>query len=290
MLTLWLLLALMIAGAMHAARWPVILKNCSNSTKRLKGSDRNSARIPVPARTLKVLLGAFGIAVIAIAATFVIAGAKSVLAPFAIGLALFVMAGALTDLVERTGVLRMSAAVSLMRAKGLPRSTWGTALAHFGLGVTLIGVVCETQWGAEQIAAMKPSETLSIRGYNFTFNGLVSRDGPNYRELAAKFTVRDGGNVIGVMEPSKRNFPSRNNSTTEAALMTRGLSQLYLSLGEPNPDGSIAIRLYHKPLVLLIWLGAVVMMIGGALSLSDRRLRVGAPKPAKPKVALQPAE
>ncbi len=236
------------------------------------------------------LLGAFGIAAIAIAATFVIAGAKSVLAPFAIGLAFFVMVGALTDLIERTGVFRMSAAVALMRAKGLPRSTWGTAFAHFGLGVTLIGVVCETQWGAEQIAAMKPSETLSIRGYNFTFNGLVSRDGPNYRELAAKFTVRDGGNVIGIMEPSKRNFPSRNNSTTEAALMTRGLSQLYLSLGDPNPDGSIAIRLYHKPLVLLIWLGAVVMMIGGALSLSDRRLRVGAPKPAKPKVALQPAE
>ena len=61
--------------------------------------------------------------------------------------------------------------------------------------------------------------------------------------------------------------------------MTRGLSQLYLSLGDPNPDGSIAVRLYHKPLVLLIWLGALVMVFGGALSLSDRRLRVGAPKP-----------
>jgi cytochrome c-type biogenesis protein CcmF len=77
-------------------------------------------------------------------------------------------------------------------------------------------------------------------------------------------------------------------STTEAALFTRGVSQLYLSLGDAEPDGSIAVRLYHKPLVLLIWLGAVVMVVGGALSLSDRRLRVGAPRPAKP--ALQPAE
>jgi cytochrome c-type biogenesis protein CcmF len=68
------------------------------------------------------------------------------------------------------------------------------------------------------------------------------------------------------------------------------VSQLYLSLGDPNPDGSVPIRLYHKPLVLLIWLGAVVMMFGGALSLSDRRLRVGAPKPAKAKAAMQPAE
>ena len=78
-------------------------------------------------------------------------------------------------------------------------------------------------------------------------------------------------------------------STTEAALMTRGVSQLYLSLGDTNADGSIAVRLYHKPLVLLIWLGALVMVLGGALSLSDRRLRVGAPKPAA-KPALQPAE
>ena len=72
--------------------------------------------------------------------------------------------------------------------------------------------------------------------------------------------------------------------------MARGFSQLYLSLGDPEPDGSIAVRLYHKPLVLLIWLGAVVMVIGGALSLSDRRLRVGAPQPARGKPAMQPAE
>jgi cytochrome c-type biogenesis protein CcmF len=102
--------------------------------------------------------------------------------------------------------------------------------------------------------------------------------------------VRRNGEVVGVMEPSKRNFPSRNSGTTESALMNRGFGQLYLSLGDPNPDGSIAVRLYHKPLVLLIWLGAVVMVIGGAFSLSDRRLRVGAPKPARSKTAMQPAE
>jgi cytochrome c-type biogenesis protein CcmF len=73
-------------------------------------------------------------------------------------------------------------------------------------------------------------------------------------------------------------------------LMQRGFAQLYLSLGDPNPDGSIAVRVYYKPLVLLIWLGAVVMVIGGALSLSDRRLRVGAPQPARSKPALAPAE
>jgi cytochrome c-type biogenesis protein CcmF len=119
---------------------------------------------------------------------------------------------------------------------------------------------------------------------------MVSRDGSNYRETAAHFTVRKGGAVIGVMEPSKRIFPSREGmSTTEAALMTRGASQLYLSLGENNSDGSIAVRLYHKPLVLLIWIGLIAMAIGGALSLSDRRLRIGAPKPAA-RVVAQAAE
>jgi cytochrome c-type biogenesis protein CcmF len=119
---------------------------------------------------------------------------------------------------------------------------------------------------------------------------MVSRDGSNYRETAAHFTVRKGGAVIGVMEPSKRVFPSRDGmSTTEAALLTRGVSQLYLSLGDNNADGSIAVRLYHKPLVLLIWLGTLVMALGGALSLSDRRLRIGAPKPAA-RILAQPAE
>ncbi len=79
-------------------------------------------------------------------------------------------------------------------------------------------------------------------------------------------------------------------ATTEAALMTRGASQLYLSLGDPEADGAVPVRLYFKPQVLMIWLGALIMFLGGALSLSDRRLRVGAPRPAKVKAALQPAE
>jgi cytochrome c-type biogenesis protein CcmF len=163
-------------------------------------------------------------------------------------------------------------------------------VAHFALGVTLLGIVFATNWGSERIIALKPSQTVSISGYDLSFNGMVSRDGSNYRETAAHFTVRKDSTVIGIMEPSKRTFPSRDGmSTTEAALLTRGVSQLYLSLGDSNADGSIALRLYYKPLVLLIWIGALVMALGGALSLSDRRLRIGAPKPAA-RILAQPAE
>jgi cytochrome c-type biogenesis protein CcmF len=236
------------------------------------------------------LVGAAGIAAIAVAVIFAMEGGGPLLVPFAIGLALYVMAGALTEIVERTGLLKVPLATAFARARGLPRSAWGATFAHFGLGITLLGVIGETQWSLERIAELKPGQSIAIRRYDLHFDGVTARQGPNYRELAARFTVRRHGDVVGVMEPAKRSFPSRGTAVTETALMTRGVSQLYLSLGDPNPDGSLAVRLYYKPLVLLIWFGAVVMVIGGALSLSDRRLRVGAPKPARSKAALSPAE
>jgi cytochrome c-type biogenesis protein CcmF len=236
------------------------------------------------------LIWALAIGIIGIAATFAIAGTHAILAPFVVGLALYIMAGALTDLVERTGLFRLPVATAVKRAIGLPRSAWGTTFAHFGVGLLIIGIVAETVWGAEQIATLKPSQTIAIRHYEFTFDRIAPREGPNYRELVAHFTVRRNGVVLGELEPAKRSFASRATTTTEAAIMTRGLSQLYLSLGDQNADGAITVRLYHKPLVLLIWLGALVMVFGGALSLSDRRLRIGAPRPAKSRTALQPAE
>jgi cytochrome c-type biogenesis protein CcmF len=234
------------------------------------------------------LIGAAAIAITAIAVVFAMQGGGPILVPFAVGLALFTMAGAVTDIVERTGVLKVPLSTAFSRARGLPRSAWGTAFAHFGLGIVLLGIIGETQWASERIAELKPGQTIAVRRYELTFDGTTTRQGPNYRELSAQFTVRrQGSGVIGVMRPSKRSFPSRNTATTETALMTRGFSQLYLSLGEPNPDGSIAVRLYYKPLVLLIWLGAIVMVIGGTLSISDRRLRVGVPKPARRRVAVR---
>jgi len=236
------------------------------------------------------LLAALAVAIVAMAAAFAVAGGGPVLAPFVVGLAFFVMAGALTDVAERTGLFRVPFSAAFGRAAGLPRSAWGTTIAHFGVGVSLLGIVGETQWGAERVAALKPGEVISVRHYDFTLDGLSQRRGPNYQERVAHFTVRRNGEVIGAMEPATRAFPVRQMNKSEAALMTRGTSQLYLSLGDSDDNGAVTVRLYHKPLVLLIWIGAVVMMAGGALSLSDRRLRVGAPRPARGKPALQPAE
>ncbi|OPY97823.1 c-type cytochrome biogenesis protein CcmF [Bradyrhizobium sacchari] len=232
--------------------------------------------------------GIAGLVAVAIAWGWASGGAT--LAPLAIGLGVFVIAGAVTDLVERTGFVRLPFATVLHRARGLPRSAWGTAFAHAGLGVALIGIVCETTWNSEYIATMKQNEVAHIAGYDVKLDGLFQRQGPNYREMIAEFNVSRDGEALSVMTPSKRSFTTRGSSTTEAALLTRGASQLYISLGDATAEGAIAVRIYHKPLVLLIWWGPVLMALGGVLSLSDRRLRVGAPKPARAKQRLQPAE
>ncbi|RXG96928.1 heme lyase CcmF/NrfE family subunit [Bradyrhizobium zhanjiangense] len=236
------------------------------------------------------LLAAGVASLVVVAITWAWARGGSALAPLALGLGVFVVAGAVTDIVERTGLVRLPFATVLHRARGLPRSAWGTALAHAGLGVALIGIVCETTWNSEYIATMKQSDVAHVAGYDVKLDGLFQRQGPNYREMIAEFNVSRDGETLSVMTPSKRSFTTRGSSTTEAALLTRGASQLYISLGDATAEGAIAVRIYHKPLVLLIWWGPVLMAFGGVLSLSDRRLRVGAPKPARAKQRLQPAE
>jgi cytochrome c-type biogenesis protein CcmF len=229
-------------------------------------------------------------ALVALAVAWAWARGGSALAPLAIALAIFVIAGAVLDVAERIALGRLPLATSLHRAKGLPRATWGAAFAHAGLGIALIGVVCETTWNSEYIGTLHAGDVRTIAGYELTFEGSTQRKGPNFNELVSKFKVSEAGRQLGVMTPSKRSFTTRGMATTEAALMTRGVSQLYVSLGDTTSDGGVAVRIYHKPLVLLIWFGPVLMAFGGLLSLSDRRLRVGAPQPARSARGLQPAE
>jgi len=97
----------------------------------------------------------------------------------------FSMAGAVTEIVDRTGLLKVPLRTAFARARGLPRSAWGAAFAHFGLGLTLLGIIGETQWSMERIAELKPGQSIQIRRYDLHFDSLASRQGPNYRELAA---------------------------------------------------------------------------------------------------------
>jgi cytochrome c-type biogenesis protein CcmF len=223
---------------------------------------------------------AMAASLVAAAVTYVGAGGKGVLAPFGVALGVWLVAGSLVDLAERSRLFRINARESLARLWGLPRSALGTSFAHAGVGLCVIGLVSASAHQSETIAALKPGETAEVAGYTLLFEGAAPASGPNYTEERARFAVTRGGMHQFALAPAKRFYPTRQMTTTEAAIETVGLSQLYVSLGDRLENGSIAVHAYYKPLVTLIWLGAIVAALGGALSLSDRRLRVGAPRRA----------
>jgi cytochrome c-type biogenesis protein CcmF len=221
---------------------------------------------------------AFGVALMAALAAFVIVDTISVFAALGIGLAFWLIVGALTDLATKSGIGSVGAKVALRRFAGLPRSVFGTALAHLGLGVTVLGIVSVTALEVEKIVAMRPGQTVEIAGYTLRFDGIEPVKGPNYVDDEGRFSLADShGRQLAEIVSAKRLYTARQMPTTEAGIATRGFSQIYVSLGDQTSGGAIVVRIWWKPMVTLIWLGAVVMMIGGAASLLDRRLRVGAP-------------
>jgi cytochrome c-type biogenesis protein CcmF len=203
-----------------------------------------------------------------------------VLAPVAAALAVFVMLGAISEVVARAFRGRPSGPIALNRALGFRLSFWGGTLAHFGVGVVLLGLSA-TGFGAETIVSMRPGEPAEVGPYRVTYERLLSRAGPNYQETVARMNISLDGAPVTTLEPTRRNFGARKMETTEAGIATLWLGQLYISIADPAADGSLPVRAYWKPLVTLIWLGAVMMAFGGALSLADRRLRIGAPVRAR---------
>lgn len=224
------------------------------------------------------LMAAFAAALAAMLVTGLFIDGASVFAALGIGLAVWLVAGALTDLAVKSGVGSVAPAVMLRRFAGLPRSVFGTALAHLGLGLTLLGIVATLSFGTEKILTMRAGETVELSGHTLRFVGLYPAQGPNYSEDRGRFElIGVSGSPVGEISSAKRFYPVRQTTTTESGIKTLGLSQLYISLGDEAKDGSVVVRLWWKPLVTLIWGGGLVMMAGAAMSLMDRRLRVGAP-------------
>ncbi len=240
--------------------------------------------------TAQRLYAVFGISLLATVAMFAFAYGGPVAAPLGIGLGIYLVLGSLNEIVTRSWSQGTPLAVAWRKASNLPRSTWGTVLAHAGVGLTVIGIAA-TAWGVEGLASVKPGERLKAGDYEVRLERVIPRTEANYREDVALFTVFRQGHEVGSLESMKRLYVTRGMPTTEAGIMTVGLGQVYVSLGEMQPDGSVGVRLYYKPLVLLIWIGSVIMALGGGVSLTDRRLRIGAPVRAKTTAAAAvPAE
>jgi cytochrome c-type biogenesis protein CcmH/NrfF len=227
------------------------------------------------------LYAAFGLAIAMTLITFYAWGMDRVLAPLGVGLAVWVMAGSVSEIVTRVKFFQIGPKRGFARLVGLPGSAWGTAAAHFGIGVTVLGIVTASAFQEERVLTMRPGDTVELAGFQVTFDGAAPRRGPNYTEEVGHFSVRQGGTLVTGLDPSKRVYTARQMPTTEAAIHTSGFSQLYLSLGESRGDGAVDVRVYFKPLITLIWIGCVIMALGAVFSMADRRLRVGAPKPAR---------
>jgi cytochrome c-type biogenesis protein CcmF len=240
--------------------------------------------------TAQRLYAVLGIVIVATLVMLAFTAGGPVGAPLGIGLGAFLVLGSLNEIVTRSWSRGSPLLVTWRKARNLPRSAWGTALAHAGVGVTVIGIAA-TAWDLEGIGTLKIGDRLSAGPYTVRLERVVPRQEANYREDVVTFRVFRNGDEIGMVDTMKRLYVTRGMPTTEAGIVTIGLSQIYASVGEIRPDGAIGLTLYYKPLVLLIWLGAVVMATGGALSLTDRRLRIAAPAPARSiPVASVPAE
>jgi len=218
----------------------------------------------------------------AILATFALMPDGPVLAPFAMGLAAWLAGGALAEWAGRIKLFTIPLADSWRRLAGMPRSASGMTLAHLGLGIMIVGITGSSAWRAELITTLEPGESAQGAGYTVTLREVTRGQGPNYNYERGILVISDEGRAVTTLSTERRFFPIASQTTTEAGIHTTWISDLYGVIGErgrsPETANAWTIRFFVNPFVPWIWLGALVMVFGGSLSLTDRRHRVGAPR------------
>ena len=187
----------------------------------------------------------------------------------------WLIAGALAEIVERTRAFRAPAAESLRRLGGLPRGAWGMTLAHLGLGIFVLGAVFEVTWKIEAAEAIRVGGVVQAGAYSVRLDSVQPVEGPNYDADRGMLSVTRDGRPICQVTPERRFYPAGGQTTTEVGLCYQGFSHVYVVLGERRDGGTYLVRAYWNPWASLIFVGPVLMGLGGLVSLSDRRLRLG---------------
>ncbi|CAN4268035.1 CcmF Cytochrome c biogenesis factor [Methylophilaceae bacterium] len=154
------------------------------------------------------------------------------------------------------------------------RSWWGMVFAHLGIAVFVLGVTVVKGFESEIAVKMHPGDVAHLAGYDFTFDGVESRNGPNYTANHGQIHVSKNGVLRTVLEPEKRLYAVTNMPMSEAGISPHLIHDLYASLGEPLDGGAWSVRIYHKPMVEWIWFGCLMMAFGGLLAMSDKRYRL----------------
>ena len=163
----------------------------------------------------------------------------------------------------------------MSKLKSITPAFYGMLLAHLGLAVFVIGVTMVKGYESEQDLRMQTGDTVNIHGFDFKFDGATPETGPNYESMRGTFYVSKNGHEITTLTPEKRFYPVQGSMMTEASVSAGITKDLYVSLGERLEDGAWSVRIYIKPFVQWIWLGAILMALGGILALIDKRYRTG---------------
>jgi cytochrome c-type biogenesis protein CcmF len=219
---------------------------------------------------------AFVVTAAAALVTLAATGARSIGAACGLALAAWLFAATLTELAERIRLVAEPGG-ALRRALHLPRATWGMTLAHAGMAVVIAGITGSNAWTEERIVDARPGDRIALAGYTVVLDAVNEVSGPDYTATRADMRLLRDDREIAVLNPEKRFFPVENGSATGVAIRTNLLSDVYAVIGDPDGKGGYTLRLYWNPLVPWIWLGAAAMALGGIVSLTDRRHRVGAP-------------
>jgi cytochrome c-type biogenesis protein CcmF len=195
-------------------------------------------------------------------------------------LATWIVATTLLGLAHRA---RASAGTTLFAKLVSPsRSYYGMVVAHLGIAVFVVGVTLVKGYGTENDLRMEPGDTTELAGYTFRFGGVRDVEGPNYVAARATLEVTRSGKPVTVLYPEKRVYTVQQNPMTEAAIDTGFTRDLYVALGDSVGASAWVVRVQHKPFVLWIWGGCLVMALGGALAISDRRYRIASQRAATP--------
>jgi cytochrome c-type biogenesis protein CcmF len=157
------------------------------------------------------------------------------------------------------------------KQQSLSRGVIGMSLAHIGVGLFAIGVTVTQTYKIEKDIALKPGQSVSINNFDFQFGGTKTIDGPNYHAIQSEVTVSRNGKVLEVLHPQKREYRVQKSPMTEAGIQVAWNRDLFVAMGEDLGDGTWSMRLQYKPLVRFIWLGAIVMALGGLIAITDRR-------------------
>ena len=156
----------------------------------------------------------------------------------------------------------------------IPRGVWGMSLAHFGLGVFVLGITHVSHFGAERDVRLAPGAQAALGRHEFQLVKVEQERGANYDADVATVAVQAGGRIIAILHPEKRLYRAQRNVMTEAAVDHNLLRDVYVALGEPFDNGDWSLRLYYRPMMRLVWLGGVLAFLGGLVAISDRRYRL----------------